>query len=187
MRTLRLTTGLFILILTMAIGSQAVLAVNPKRAEQYNRRGVALMQKKHYSQALGYFNQAIQLYPGFTTAWINRGHAKLALKRPKGARDDFIQAHKLDRRNPGPLYGLGRAWYMMGKYDLAVRDFTRAIQLYPRYTQAYFGRSHARWRLGQPRRAYSDAQQVVRLAPKYRQGHEWLRFLRGKLRQRGLL
>ncbi|RIX49700.1 MAG: tetratricopeptide repeat protein [Rhodocyclales bacterium GT-UBC] len=78
------------------------------------REGVALLQAKHYDQALGAFHRVLQLNPEMPEAHVNAGYALLGLGNYKAAADFFDTATTLRPNQLNAYFGLGEALQAMG-------------------------------------------------------------------------
>lgn len=66
-----------------------------------NGNGLAAYMQKNYTQALGYFDEAIATDPDFSKAWSNRGLTLIALGRYGEAADSFNRTLEIDPSYPG--------------------------------------------------------------------------------------
>lgn len=82
--------------------------------ERRFRDGVALLQAKHYDQALTAFHRVLQLNPEMPEAYVNAGFALLGMGQYKAAADFFDSATTLRPNQMNAYYGLGIALQEMG-------------------------------------------------------------------------
>lgn len=106
--------GMFVLFLlglaALLIMGTGCVSREPPVVQEYtdeafaaNEAGLAAYMQKNYTQALGYFDQAIAADPGFPKAWSNRGLTLLALDRPQEAADAFNRTLEIDPAYPGAV------------------------------------------------------------------------------------
>lgn len=91
--------------------------VERKVKEELERRfrdGVALLQAKHYDQALTAFHRVLQLNPEMPEAYVNAGFSLLGMGQFKAAADFFDSATTLRPNQLNAYYGLGAALQEMG-------------------------------------------------------------------------
>lgn len=91
--------------------------VEQKVKDELDRRfrdGVALLQAKHYDQALTAFHRVLQLNPEMPEAYVNAGFALLGMGQYKAAADFFDSATTLRPNQMNAYYGLGAALQEMG-------------------------------------------------------------------------
>src|SRR4051812_35355111 len=81
-------------------------ALTPKdRASTYINRGVILVQRKAFTEAIADFDQALRLQPRMGEAYLNRGAAKLGLRHYAEALPDLDRAIDLGASQPE------KAWF----------------------------------------------------------------------------
>lgn len=82
------------------------------------------------------WTEAIQLDPGSSSAWSNRGTLRLQFGRWQEARDDLMHAVELELKAGGPASGLtlnqlGNAEGAMGRWEVACRHYKDAAAASP--------------------------------------------------------
>lgn len=115
--------------------SQAHLRDNPQSARSYIERGIALRMNGNQEEAIKYFTKAIEIDPGSTQAYHNRGlsYAGSEINRPDLAMADFTKAIEIDP-DDGDLYFLRASLYFQQQdYDLAWEDINKAKALGLKY------------------------------------------------------
>ena len=98
---------------------------------EYNNIGAYLMSAKKFSEAVPYFNMALQCYPKFSSAYHNRGTALYAVNRLEDALDDLLTASDLDPNRPSTRITLGDVYLDMKEYGRAEEQYRAAIELDP--------------------------------------------------------
>ena len=107
--------------MVLVIGVQANNA-----AIDLDNKGLAQYQEGNYAQALEYFNQAIDIDPGYVRLWDDRGNMLLYLGRYDEAIDAYNQEIKISKGS-GWL-GKGYALSHLGMYNEALDAFNQSIQ-----------------------------------------------------------
>ena len=105
------------------------IAVNPKNAEAYNNRGLALYNLKLYQQAIADFSQALRINPQYAEALNNRGNAYYQMDQYEKAEADFNQSLQLKPRYSKAHLNRGLVYFQMQKLDQSCEDFRRACDL----------------------------------------------------------
>ncbi len=105
------------------------IAANPKVAEAYNNRGLALYNLKQHQQAIVDFNQAIQINPKYTEAYNNRGNAYYAMEQYQQAEAQFSESIMLNPKYAKAHLNRGLAKFQMQKIPESCSDFKRACNL----------------------------------------------------------
>jgi len=136
-------------------------------AVAFNRRCLALNNKKEHQRAVADCDQAIRLGPAYQNAFVNRGAAHYGMKNHERALADYTEALRLDPKDAIALNDRGNVWHGKGDEDRAIADYDGAIRLNPSYSYPYNGRANA-WRAkGEIDRAIADYDQAIRLDPAY--------------------
>ena len=105
------------------------IAANPKNAEAYNNRGLALYELKLYQQAIEDFSQALRINPQYAEALNNRGNAYYQLDQYEKAEADFNQSLQLKPRYSKAHLNRGLVYFQMQKREQSCEDFRRACDL----------------------------------------------------------
>jgi hypothetical protein len=105
------------------------IATNPKLAESYNNRGLALYNLSRYQQAINDFSQAIRMKPQYAEAFNNRGNAYYALDQYQQAEADFNRSLQLKPRYAKAHLNRGLVYFQMRKIEESCKDFRRACDL----------------------------------------------------------
>jgi tetratricopeptide (TPR) repeat protein len=82
---------LICLVIVTLIGA-AQAQDNIQKAVAFNDQGVAAYEAKNYESATGLFAQALQLHPGYATAYYNLGTTYLNMKQLEKAAGAFQKA-----------------------------------------------------------------------------------------------
>jgi tetratricopeptide (TPR) repeat protein len=125
-------------------------------AETYFKRGTDSSQKGDYQRAVSYYNQAIDINPGFVVAYLNRGYSYSRMGEFEKAIADYSKAIELNPRYKIAYNNRGFAYRRMGEYDQAILDYTKAIEIDPRYASAYYNRGHTYHYKGEYEKAWED-------------------------------
>jgi len=88
---------------------QNLITIDPRSYPAYNNLGyIALVYEDNYVEAVRYFTKAIELDSLYDQAWCNRGIAYFYLEDWQNAREDFLQARKINPGNAGAIQELNR-------------------------------------------------------------------------------
>jgi tetratricopeptide (TPR) repeat protein len=141
------------------------IALDPKDARAYNKRGFSKYNLGRYAEAISDFDQVIALDPKEARTYNNRGVSKRTLGRYAEAILDYDQAIALDPKYAMAYNNRGNAKQGLGRYAEAIQDYDQAITLDPKYAMAYNNRGISKGNLGRYAEAIQDYDQAIALDP----------------------
>jgi len=100
------------------------------------RRGKST-DKGKYDQAISDYTKAIEIDPGHSTAYNNRGVAYGEKGQYDRAISDYTKAIEINPRFAAAYYNRGLAYQNKGGYDQAIPDYNKALEINPRLAEAY--------------------------------------------------
>ncbi len=142
-----------------------------KSSERYYLfKGNEAYLQKNYSQAIDYFNQAIQLNPNLAVAYTKRGNVYYELGNLNQALQDYNKAIQLDPNYAGAYTNRGLVYYELGNLNQALQDHNKAIQLDPNLAAAYTNRGLVYVIKGDYPQAWQDIERAEGLGFKVPEG-----------------
>jgi tetratricopeptide (TPR) repeat protein len=139
----------------------------PRNAMCYNNRGV------HYSSTLGNheaalvdFNKAIEIYPGYLKAILNRAVTLEHLGRNREAIGDLQWVLGSNPNDPDIIFRMGDLRYLLNDFTGALADYNRVLGMNKLYPRIYSKRAGSQAMLGDPRASLRDAEQALEIDPK---------------------
>jgi tetratricopeptide (TPR) repeat protein len=140
-------------------------AIKELSAIDWFRKGLGSLTLGNYSEAIAANTKAVQLNPGYTEAYVNRGLAYHNAGNREQALANYNKAVALD-----PGYALaylyrGAEYAASGNYREAFEDSSKAIALDPDYPLAYVTRGIANVHLHNHQQALNDANRAVTWTP----------------------
>jgi len=160
--------------------------LRPDHAEAHRIRARTAEAFGEIDRALAALDRAIQLDPGASMAYVDRGvlYVRHMPNRPGSAQRDFEQAVKVDPQNPyawynrALTYGFNPANPRM-QWDYEIENLSRAIALKPDFAKAYGKRGvasigkgnepqHASVRDELWKRGAADLERAIQLDPRLR-------------------
>lgn len=135
------------------------------------------------NEKIKHYSNAIEIYSGFTEAYINRGIAKAALGLYSEAISDFDQSILINPQNSFAFHNRATAKGALKRFEEAVIDYNRALFLNPDYILAYLGRGTTREFLNLLSDAKQDYQKVLSLNPSHELAKSNLKALEVKMNQ----
>jgi len=142
-------------------------------AIDYEKEGLELFRDKKFEEAIFNYNKAIEIFPNFIEALLNRGLAYLEKGESDKAIADFNKAIEVGSGYSGicDIYaGRGYAFANKGEFDKAMADFTKLIEINSDYSeihQVYAKRAEIYGRQGNPDKAIEDYNKALEKKPNY--------------------
>lgn len=94
-------------------------------------RGITCYQNENYREAIGYFNQVIQLNSEWVQAFYNRGLAYAKLEQYQEAIEDYTQVLWLKPNDAEAYNKRGDIYNKLGEYEKAIADYNQALNIDP--------------------------------------------------------
>jgi tetratricopeptide (TPR) repeat protein len=127
----------------------------PDRAQDEAALGVKLLGIGTYDQAMRHFDRAIQIWPEYADAYLNRGLAEHAASHRAEALADFDRALSLDASLTRAYNARGQIYLENGDAQQTIRECSKSIQVRPS-VDAYYQRGEAYEKLGEHQKAIAD-------------------------------
>ena len=135
------------------------------------RMGVSYLFLGKLGQAENACQQALQLDPQYSPAYMVRGMVKISEKHYQDATIDFTKAVDLAPDNPFYHRQLGIALYDSGKMALAGEQFDLAVQSDPKDAAGYYWRAKSFQAQGEKEKAITDLNAAIELEPDYAEAY----------------
>merc|ERR1712032_589253 len=104
--------------------------INKKKCEELKAQGNEHFKKKEFEQAMGYYNQAIEIYPKELSVYLNRAGINHENKEYKKVIEDceYVIDNTFDFQKRGRAYGrMGFAYEEMEDFDNAIESFNKSL------------------------------------------------------------
>ena len=109
MKTILYLTLSLLFYFTVPVYAEATQEEQGITAEQWLYRGDKDLAQHHYTEAILDYSKAIELNPGYVSAYVNRGNAYFSKKQFDAALNDYTQAIALAPSSPIIYYNRGTA------------------------------------------------------------------------------
>jgi tetratricopeptide (TPR) repeat protein len=136
-------------------------------AMAYSNRGRAYMLLGELDKALGDFNDAVRLDPGFASAYSLRGNVQLALRHSEPALADYTRAIELDPSTAGHYYNRGNLYLGLEQIELGISDLSIAIKFDPKHAGAYCNRGLGYILAGEREKGIADLRRALDINPNH--------------------
>jgi hypothetical protein len=147
-----------------------LLAGLGRYADQRYAIGNVLFHAGRLPEAVGQFESALRVEPGYTDARNNLGNALARLGRMPEALAAYDRAVAEDPRLPEARYNLGNVLARLGRPADAVPQYEEALRLNPAYAEAHYNLAVVLAQLGRAAEAQAQYQAAVRLRPDMARG-----------------
>jgi tetratricopeptide (TPR) repeat protein/tRNA A-37 threonylcarbamoyl transferase component Bud32 len=148
------------------------IQLNPANAMACNNLGVAYLDMQRYADALGYFEQALELDAQYHDAWFNKGKALRKLGRSSEALACFDRALRLDTEAHRVWEAKGSLLGEEGQLAEALACLDRSLALYAHDYVPWFNKGALLFNAGRHEEALACFDQALALAPDDRQVRE---------------
>jgi len=132
----------------------------PERAQDETALGVKLMGVGTYDQAMRHFDRAIQIWPEYADAYLNRGLAEHGASHRTEALADFDRALTLDPSLTRAYNARGQIYLESGDVQQTIRDCSKSLAVSPS-VDAYYQRGEAYEKLGEHQKAIADFDSAI--------------------------
>ena len=133
-------------------------------AESYYDRGEVLYKEKKYSEALPFYQRAVQVNPSMANALYRIGWIYNDRENYNTAVESLKKAVALNSKYTAAYFELGYANKKLDNYNEALSAFQQAVRLKPDYAEAYY---QIGWIYNDQNR-FNDAVMSLKLATSYR-------------------
>lgn len=108
-----------------------------EETSRLNQQGLELYRAKRFNEAKETFSRAINIKPGYATAYNNLGLIFMEEGNEKEAEIKYRSALKVNPNYPEALNNLGLLYAKQGNYDEAIRLYQSALNIKPDYPDAH--------------------------------------------------
>jgi tetratricopeptide (TPR) repeat protein len=140
-------------------------------ANAWNNLGLISAHEGRTEEAIGYFQQALQLSPDHIVALGNLGSAYRQLKRWDDARRAYERALAVNADDPEANYGLGMVFAQTDDTTRALEHFLWALKSRPAYPEALNNLGILYLRTQRRDEAVAKFEECIRLAPAFDQAY----------------
>jgi len=144
-----------------------VVQKSPHKTRGFNNLGVEHIHRGEIIQAISDFNHAIDVDPGYASAYNNRAGIYDKWGNFTQSLADYNTAIKIAPRYAEAYYNRGTTYAERGLFTQAMSDYNKAIDIDPHYAHAYNNRGFIYNRWGNLKQAVSDFNKAIEINPYY--------------------
>ena len=143
----------------------------PNNSRAHNDLGEALLDTGKIPDAIGHYEQALQIQPDYAEAHNNLGNALVKEGKLRDAIGHYEQALRIDPDLAEAHYNLGIALEQAGRLQDALEQYEQAVRIEPDYADAHNNLGITLARLGRLPEAMGHFEQALRFKPDSAQMH----------------
>lgn len=129
----------------------------------YNNRGSCKFRRNQIEEAFKDYNKALELYPKYPDAYLNRAVYFAVTNQHDKAASDFSVYLTSKKENAQAYNWRAISYNKIGKYNEALQDLNTAIGMKPNNGEYFYNRSLAYNGLGNTAQAQADVQKATEL------------------------
>jgi tetratricopeptide (TPR) repeat protein len=176
-----LWAGVAAAVVATVVCNHAMMPEAVIRADTHINFGNAFLVKGEIQDAIGQYEQALQLNPNDPNVPVNLATALLRADRFEEAIGYYERALRIDPNDAHAHYNLGIALVKVGQPGQGIEHFEQALRIDPDYAEAHVILGSLLFDQGKAAEAIGHWEQALRIDPDYAEAHYNLAnaFLRG--------
>lgn len=140
-------------------------------ANDWFLKGYEAQKKGDYTNAILYYEKAIELNPKEAAAYNNLGATLDALGEHERAIEKYKKAGEINPKDDDVYYNWGNALSHLESSEGAIEKYNRAIEINPKYEEAYNNLGYILDDLGKYEEAIEKYNKVIEINPKNENGY----------------
>jgi tetratricopeptide (TPR) repeat protein len=166
-----LWTGAATAVAALAVCNHAMMPEARIRAVTHVNLGNAFALEGKPLDAIGHYEQALQLNPKDPDVPVNLATALLQAGRFKEAIGHYEQALRIDPDDAFAHFNLGVAWLKLSRPAQAIEHFGQALRIKPDYAEAHVTLGSVLYEQGKVPEAVGHWKQALTIKPAFAQAH----------------
>lgn len=119
-----------------------------------------------YERGISYFDRAVKIDPGFSAAWLNKGHCHEQLAEYLKAKSAYLQALSFRENDIQIISSLARVCYNLGELNEAKELNEKISKIDPKLDLPYLNMADYHLKLGNESAAVVYFEEAVKINPK---------------------
>jgi tetratricopeptide (TPR) repeat protein len=140
-------------------------------AVAHSYMGIALLREGRMQEAIGHWEQALQMEPDYAEAHDSLGVALVQVGRVQEAIGHYQQALRIKPDYDEAHYNLAVALFRLGRVQEAIGHWEQALRIKPDLAEAHYNLGVALVQLGRVQEAIGHYQQALRIKPDLAEAH----------------
>jgi tetratricopeptide (TPR) repeat protein len=133
--------------------------------------GIIAAEAGDFEKALAYFDEALDIDPGYAPALYNKGNALAGQKQFDKAAAAYRKALERDPEFLMAYENLGKSYIRTGQFEEALKTFDKALRRRPDFVEALVGKGIVYHGLGEYERAIRVYREALAVQPDLASGH----------------
>ena len=158
------------LLLGFSVAFNLLLSVE-EHAEGHYSVGTDLLRLGRVQEAIGHFEQALQIKPDYAWAHNNLGNALLQGGNVAEAIKHLHEALRLMPDSDVVHYNMGNALCQAGHAEEAIGEYEQALRIKPEYAAAHYNLGNVLLQVGKRNDAIGEYEQALQIKPEYAEAH----------------
>jgi tetratricopeptide (TPR) repeat protein len=142
-----------------------------QHAEVHYLVGSDLLRLGRVQEAIGHYEQALQIKPDYAWAHNNLGNALLQAGNVGEAVRHLHEALQLMPGSDVAHYNMGNAFSQAGHAGEAIGEYEQALRIKPECAEAHYNLGNALLQVGRVSEAIGHYEQALRIKPEYAEAH----------------
>lgn len=163
-------------ILAFIISFTAICNVYAESPEKKSfDKGVKLYQDGKYDEAITELNNALEINPGFVTAYGYRANIFYEKNNLDGAISDYskiIEVAPDSAESEGPYVNRGFSYYRKNNFKQALTDFNKAVEINPNSVGSFYNRGLLYYSIEKYDQSLADYKKATTLSPGDKEAYE---------------
>jgi tetratricopeptide (TPR) repeat protein len=162
-----LWTGAAAAVVAVAVCNHAMVSEASIRAGTHINLGNAFTMEGKIQDAIGQYEQALQLKPDDPSVPFNLATALQSAGRPKEAIEYYEQALRINPEDARAHFNLGTALVQLGQLGQAIEHFKQTLRIEPNYAEAHVILGSVLYDQGKAPEAIGHWEQALQIDPKF--------------------
>jgi tetratricopeptide (TPR) repeat protein len=140
---------------------------HPSNKKVWNNLGVTIARLGKDTEALEFYDRALEIDSAYGSAWFNKGKALFRLGMKKKALECFRKATKYSPENKSAWNNLGVTLRQLKRYKESIKCYNKALKIYSEYPWAWHNKGVALMELKRYKQAMQCFDRALQIDSNY--------------------